>query len=149
ERLSTTDRWAADITYLIQLPGLGVLSAMTLLAAIGDITRFESAKKLVGYAGLGASVHDSGQTHRTGHITKQGRKDLRWVLVEAAWVAVDKSEHWKREFECLIRRMDKNTAIVAIAHKLLIVIWHVLTERVADDHAGPKMIAFNVMRWSW
>jgi transposase len=149
ERLSTTDPWAADITYLIQLPGLGVLTAMTLLAAIGDITRFESAKKLVGYSGLGGRVHDSGQTHRQGAITKQGRKDLRWVLVEAAWVAVDKSEHWKREFERLTQRMDKNTAIVAIAHKLLIVAWHVLTERAADHHADEKMVATKLMRWSW
>ena len=53
-----------------------------------DIKRFESAKRLVGYAGLGTSVHDSGQTHKHGRITKQGRSDLRHALVEAAWVAV-------------------------------------------------------------
>jgi transposase len=51
------------VPFLVQLPGLGVLSVMSILAAIGDITRFPSAKKLVGYAGLGASVHDSGETH--------------------------------------------------------------------------------------
>jgi transposase len=51
---------------------------MTLLAAIGDITRFENARKLVGYSGLGAGVHASGQTHHSGRITKQGRAELRW-----------------------------------------------------------------------
>lgn len=56
---------------------------------MGDITRFPSAKKLVGYSGLGASVHASGQTQRTGPITTQGRRELRTVLVEAAWTAVD------------------------------------------------------------
>ncbi len=61
---------------------------MVLLSAIGDIDRFPSTKQLVGYAGLGACVHDSGQSHRTGGITKQGRGDLRGVLVETAWVAV-------------------------------------------------------------
>ncbi len=149
ERLSTTAPWAEQITYLLQLPGLGVLTSMTLLAAIGDITRFESAKKLVGYAGLGASVHDSGQTHRTGRITKQGRREMRWVLVEAAWVAVDKSPHWKAEFEHLTRRMEPAKAIVAIARKLLVAVWHVLTERAADKHADPQRVATKLMRWAW
>jgi transposase len=87
-RLSTCDPWVKQVPFLVQLPGLGVLSAMRILAAIGEITRFPSAKHLVGYAGLGASVHQSGQTNRGGRITKEGRSDLRGVMVEAAWVAV-------------------------------------------------------------
>ena len=148
-RLSTTVPWAEPVTYLMQLPGIGLITAMTLLAAIGDITRFESAKKLVGYAGLGAGVHDSGLTHRGGHITKEGRREMRWVLVEAMWVAVDKNAHWKAEFARLTRRMNKNTAIVALARKLLVVVWHVLTEHVTDHHADPEMVAFKLMAWSW
>ncbi|MBK8419312.1 IS110 family transposase [Candidatus Villigracilis saccharophilus] len=62
---------------LIQLPGFGITTALTLIAAIGEITRFEDAKHLVGYAGLGARIHDSGLTTRTGKITKAGRKDMR------------------------------------------------------------------------
>src|SRR5512135_828046 len=62
------------VATLVQLPGVGMISGLTILAAIGDIARFPSAKKLVGYAGLGARVHDSGQTTRTGKITKTGRK---------------------------------------------------------------------------
>ena len=69
---------------LARLPGLGLISAATLLAAIGDIARFSDAKHLVGYAGLGARVHDSGRTHHGGRITKAGRKDIRWTMVEAA-----------------------------------------------------------------
>ena len=60
-RLSTCDPWVKQVPFLVQLPGLRVLSAMRLLAAIGEITRFPSAKHLVGYAGLGASVHQSGK----------------------------------------------------------------------------------------
>lgn len=148
-RLSTTSPWMEPVTFLLQLPGFGLIIAMTILAAVGDIQRFEEAKKLVGYSGLGAGVHISGETHRTGRITKEGRRDIRWALVEAAWIAVDTHPYWKREFERLARRMDKNKAIVAIAHKLLIAVWHVLTERVADKHATPKMVAFKLMRWSW
>lgn len=148
-RLSTTEPWVNQMPYLVQLPGCGLLTALTVLAAIGDITRFEHAKKLVGYAGLGASVHDSGQTHRTGRITKTGRRDLRHVLVEAAWTAVEHHPYWKAEFAHLTRRMDENKAVVAVARRLLVAIWHVLTEQVADRHADEKMVATKLMRWSW
>lgn len=121
-RLSTDELWVKQVPFLVQLPGLGVLSVMSLLAAIGDITRFSSAKKLVGYAGLGASVHDSGETHQGGHITKEGRRDLRGVMVEAAWVAVEHHPHWKAQFERLTRRIGKQKAIVAIARKLLVTV---------------------------
>jgi hypothetical protein len=149
QRVSCVVPWSKRVTYLIQLPGIGLITAMTILSAIGDITRFEHAKELVGYAGLGASVHDSGQTHRTGRITKQGRKELRTALVEAAWSTVEYSGFWKAEFERLGRRLDQMKAIVAIARKLLVVIWHVLTAQVADRHADVQQVATKLMRWSW
>jgi len=148
-RLSTSPRWFQSVTYLLQLPGFGITTTMTILAAIGDITRFEKDKQLVGYSGLGASVHASGETYRTGRITKEGRRDLRWALVEAAWIAVKHHPHWKNEFDRLSRRMPANKAIVAIARKLLIAVWHVLSEFVADKHAEPQMVATKLMRWSW
>lgn len=148
-RLSTQPPWVDYTPYLLQLPGFGLINVMTVLSAIGDITRFPNAKKLVGYAGLGSSVHDSGQTHHSGHITKQGRRELRWALVEAAWSAVDTHPHWKEQFQKLNRRMKSCQAIVAIARKLLVVIWHVMTERVADRKADPDMVAFKLMTWSW
>jgi len=148
-RLSGSEPWASQFVYLTQLPGLATINALTVLAAVGDITRFPSAEKLVGYAGLGASVHDSGQKHVTGKITKQGRKDLRWVMIEAAWVAVYHHPHWREQFERLKQRKTPSKAIVAIARKLLVVVWHVLTERVADRHADPEMIAFKLLQWAW
>ena len=82
-RLSRQAPWAAPATYVMQLPAFSVLLTMTELAAIGDVQRFAHVKQRVGYAGLGASVHDSGHTHKTGRITKTGRREMRWVLVEA------------------------------------------------------------------
>ena len=64
ERQSTGAVWGKQALQLMQLPGVGYIVAMTVLAAIGDISRFENAKQLVGYAGLGAGVHDSGKTHK-------------------------------------------------------------------------------------
>jgi transposase len=148
-RLSTTAPWSGHTVYLLQLPGFGLINTMTVLSAIGDITRFPTSKKLVGYSGLGGSVHDSGQTHATGPITKQGRKELRWTLVEAAWRAVEHHPFWKQEFQKLNHRMKSSKAIVAIARRLLVAIWHVMTERVADRQADPSMVAFKLMKRSW
>jgi transposase len=82
--LSNTEPWASDMVYLMQIPGFGLIFSMVILSAIGDIKRFSHPKKLVGYAGLGAGVHDSGKKHQSKSITKEGRKELRWALVEAA-----------------------------------------------------------------
>jgi len=147
-RLSTPPPWADSVAFLVQLPGFGVLNAMTVLGAVGDITRFPSAKHLVGYTGLGAGVHDSGQTHRDGKITKQGRRDLRFTLVEAAWTAVQTHPHWQAQFEQLTRRMPKGQAIVALARKLAVALWHVLTDRQADCHADASQVARKLLAWA-
>jgi transposase len=119
---------------------------MTILAAIGEITRFPSAQKLVGYSGLGASVHASGQTEHPGAITKQGRRELRTALIEAAWIAVRQHPYWEAQFERLAARKGAGKAIVAIARKLLVAIWHVLTKHVADCHADPVRVARKLWR---
>jgi transposase len=140
--------WCEQVAFLVQLPGIGLNSALTILAAIGDIDRFASAKQLVGYAGLGASVYASGQRYHTGKITKQGRRELRAVLVESAWVAVSHSASWKQRYQKLLPRLGKHKAIVAIARKLLVSIWHVLTKRVADRHADVQAVARSLMTWA-
>lgn len=132
------------IPLLIQLPGVGFLTAVAIIAAVGDIHRFPSARKLVGYAGLGARVHDSGQTYTTGRITKTGRKDLRKAMVDAANHAVQHHWHWKAEFERLSFRLGRSKAIVAIARKLLVAVWHVLTKEVADRHADDRDVACSL-----
>lgn len=147
-RLSRSEPWAATMAFLIQLPGIGIVIAMMVLSAVGDITRFPSSKKLVGYSGLGAGVHDSGQTHRSGHITKEGRKELRWAMVEAAWSAVKTHPHWKAEYERLCQRMHPNKAIVVIARKLLVIIWHVWTKQATDRHADADKVAFKLILWA-
>jgi len=143
-------RWGSQAVRLVQLPGVGVVVAMTVLSAIGDISRFESAKHLVGYAGLGAGVHDSGKTHKEKKITKKGRKELRWAMVEAAWRAVRMSPFWKAQYEKYLRRLrKKNQAIVVIARKLLVAIWHVLSKEETDIHASEDDLAYKMLLLSW
>jgi transposase len=147
-QLSVQEPWDDQLAFVVQLPGIGLLSGMTILSAIGDITRFPSPSQLVGYSGLGSSVHASGNIYRTGRITKQGRRELRRVLVECAWSAVRYSPHWKLRFERLKAQIGKQKAIVAIARKLLVVIWHVLTKRQADHYADPQAVARALMKWA-
>jgi transposase len=132
------------IPLLVQLPGVAMLTAITILAAIGDITRFPNAKKLVGYAGLGTRVHDSGKTHNSGRITKTGRRDLRRSMVNAANHAIEHHPHWKKEFERLEPHLGRSKAVVAIARKLLVAVWHVLSEQVVDRFADPTNVACSL-----
>ena len=137
------------VVLLLQLPGVGLITAITLLAAIGDISRFPLAKKLVGYAGLGARVHDSGQTRRTGRITKAGRRDIRAVIIEAAHVAARTHPYWQKELARLEPRLGKNKAIVAIARKLLVSVWHVLTKGCSDCFADPEYVARKLLKHAY
>jgi transposase len=138
-----------ELGRLLHLSGFGVITAVTVYAAIGDIRRFAESKHLVGYAGLGARVHDSGLTTRTGRITKAGRRDLRVALVEAAHVAANSHPHWKAELARLQPRLGYNKAIVAIARKLLITVWYVLSRKVVDRFAEPEAVAQKLLRFAY
>lgn len=148
-QLSSDSLWLAQSTLLIQLPGIGLLTSMTVLGAIGDISRFPTSKQLVGYSGMGTSVYATGQTFRTGSITKQGRAELRTAMIEAAWSAVGQEGHWKTLFETLAARIGKGKAIVAIARKLLVVVWQVLTKQVADQKANEDQVARKLITWGY
>jgi transposase len=144
------EQWGKQAVRLLQLSGFGVIISMTVLSALGDITRFEDAKKLVGYSGLGAGVHDSGKEHQQKRITKEGRKELRWALVEAAWRAIRISPYWKEQYEKYLRRMRKpNQAIVVIARKLLVAVWHVLTKQETDEHVSEEDLAYKMLVLAW
>ena len=147
--LSNRKPWSKDVVFLMQLPGLGVVLSMTVLSAIGEITRFENSKNLVGYAGLGAGIHSSGLKHQGKGITKAGRKELRWAMVEAAWGAVRSDSHWKDQYEQLKKRgKHSNAAIVAIARKLLVSIWHMLTKSEPHHHSTEEDLAYKMLIWS-
>lgn len=133
---------------LLHLAGFGVVTAVTVWAAIGDIRRFAEPRYLVGYAGLGTRVHDSGMTTRTGKITKAGRRDLRVALVEAANVAANSHPHWKAELARLEPRLGRNKAVVAIARKLLIAVWYVLQGQT-DKYAEPEAIAQKMLKFAY
>lgn len=125
---------------LMTIPGISYLTAHLLLAEIGDIFRFHSAKKLSSYAGLVTSVHQTGQHCYYGHITKQGNKYIRWAMVEAAQTAVRYDENLRRWYLKLSAKRGKNKATVACARKLLVAIYHMLQHNQAYKSYPAKPV---------
>lgn len=114
---------------LLTIPGMGELSAATLIAEIGDISRFPGAKQLVAYAGLDPSVYESGKIRRRSRISKRGNPHLRRILFILAQHVVRRTRTFYAYFRRL-RRKGKayRQAMVAVAHKLLRVIYALLTK---------------------
>ena len=83
-------------------------------------------------------------------ITKSGRKELRWAMVEAAWRAVRMSPYWKEQYEKYLQRMRRpSQAIVVVARKLLVAVWHVLSKEETDVRASEEDLAYKMLLWSW
>jgi transposase len=147
--ISQTKAWRVPAARVMQLLGFGIVHTMAVLGAIGEIARFDSPQKLVGYTGLFTSIDQSGQKNRSGRITKTGRRDLRYALVEAARAAVRYDSRFKREYAELCQRMHEHKAIVAIARKLAELLWHLLHEgepasHMTDQQRAQKFAALRV-----
>ena len=131
-----------DARYLMEhQAGVGPITAMAFVLTLGPIQRFPSARKLASYAGLVPAEHSSGARQRLGHISKQGNCFLRWLLVEAATVAVRHDAELKRLYWRLVERRGKPIAKVAVARKLLCRLYWMLRRRTekpcrrCDRHA--------------
>jgi transposase len=121
---------------LTTLPGVGQFTALVMLAEIGDISRFGSARKLASWAGLTPTVRGSDRTVRHGHISKQGSAWLRWVLNQAAQTA-KRSPDFAATYAAIAKRRGKKIATIAISRKLLTRAWHLLSEIQAADASTP------------
>ena len=137
------------IARLLQINGIGVVTAFAILAVIGDIRRFPAARKLTSYVGLVPRQHQSGQRGYFGHITKAGTSLLRWLLVEAAQAAVRWDSHWQAVHARIARRRGTAIATVAVARKLLVVIWHMLTEASNYQHLRPQSYVTKLQHWAY
>ena len=127
------------------MPKVGRIAALTFLAAVDDVKRFGSSRKLVGYSGLAPSVRASSERIEYGPITRAGRRELRGVWVQIAHlVAVDKnpaSRPLRTWFNRVARRRGKKTAVVALARRLLVIAYHLLKAETDYDPARVKRVA--------
>jgi len=125
------------VKVLTQLPGVGPFTALVILAEVGDISRFGSARKLASWAGLTPTVRGSDRVAHYGHISKQGSVWLRWVLCEAAQTA-KRSPQFAAGYQAIATRRGKKIATTAVARKLLTRAWHLLTDA---EHAAATQPA--------
>lgn len=120
-----------EMKLLLTIPGVSYFSALTMMAEIGDVKRFPSAKHLQGYAGLVPSTYASGDKIVHGRITKQGSRWLRWIMIEIA----HKQQRCKRKpglgwyYLKIKKNKGSKTAAVATARKLLAVTWRMLVDK--------------------
>ena len=124
------------VKVLRTLPGVGEFTALVMLAEIGDITRFGSARKLASWAGLTPTVRGSDLTVRHGHISKQGSAWLRWALNQAAQTA-KRSPEFAATYAAIAKRRGKKIATIAIARKLLTRAYHLLADMQATGASEP------------
>jgi len=101
------------------IPGIGALLGLTIATEIDDIARFASARKLVGYASLAPKIKQSGQSSRSGPLSKAGSQTLRWAAVEAAQHAWRETNPWHEPYRAVAKRKGKaNAGKAAVARKI-------------------------------
>jgi transposase len=113
---------------LMGLYGIGHLTAVTILAELGDARRFSSSREAVRYSGLDITVHQSDQRRAPGHLSRQGPPALRWALYEAAQSAHRTSSPDREYYLQAAERLGGNRACLAVARKLLKRSYHTLRE---------------------
>jgi transposase len=124
-----------------------VICAATFLAAVGDIRRFPTARRLVGYLGLDPRVYQSGSAPaKGGRISKQGSPAARWALVEAAWSVVRQPGPMHAFYERTRARRGNKIAVVACARKLAALFWCMLTRGQDYAHQQPSLTAQKLRR---
>jgi transposase len=128
------------VQLLITIPGIGDLLGLTIASEIGEISRFPSARKLVGYSGLTPRVYQSGEKARTGKLSLTGSTMLRWAAIEAAQQAWRPTNPWHQLYRDVKQRCGGkgNPAKAAVARKVLIAAWHVLALQQPFKPSRPR-----------
>jgi len=139
KQLAQRERADDRAARLRTMPKVGRIGALTLLAAVDDVERFDNSRKLVSYSGLCPTVRSSGERTEYGSISRAGRSELRAVWVQIAHlVAADTSpatKRLRRWFTKVADRRGKKTATVALARKLLMIAYRLLRDETVYDAA--------------
>jgi len=136
-----------QIKRLMTIPGVNVICAAIFLAAVGDIRRFKGSRPVVAYLGLDPRVYQSGAgPARGGRISKQGSPRARWALVEAARSVAQQPGPMHAFYERIRARKGHNAAIVAVARKLAVLFWCMLTREEDYAHQQPSLTAQKLRR---
>lgn len=123
--LSRSEAYKKAYGLLVGIPGIGLITAMTVLTEIVSPDRFSSLKKFLSYLGLIPTMDNSGDKVADGELTPRGNQKIRRMLVESAWTTIRCDREMAAAFGKYCQRMKKNQAIVRIARKLANRVWHV------------------------
>src|SRR5215831_13155881 len=131
-----------DVRRLMTIPGVDATVALSIVAAVGDFTRFRTPDRLVSYLGLNPRVRQSGgQPASHGRITKAGPGHARGMLVEAAWSAAKAPGPLRAFYQRVRARRGMQVAVVATARKLAVLCWHLIIKEQDYAFALPSLIA--------
>lgn len=126
-KIASLSKESNDVRLLMTIPGVDYLTALTIMSEIVHIKRFSTPWKLVSYSGLAPSRRDSGDTKRSGRITKQGSRWIRYAVVEAANTTMRCDGRLGNFYERIAARRGPQKAKVAVAKEMLVIMWHMLT----------------------
>lgn len=129
-KLSQEFPYKDSVSYLLSIPGVGLIIAMTFLTEIENIKSYKTNDHLCSYIGLVPSTHSSGDRQANGKLTKRGKHYLRSLIVEAAWTTLRNDPTLLLKYNELCSRMKPNQAIIRIAKKLIIRMRYVLINQV-------------------
>ena len=132
---------------LLSITGVNLVVAASLIGTIGDIGRFPDKKKLAAYFGVVPSTYQSGDTSRNGRITKQGRAEARWLIIEAAEILRRSPGPMRSLYSRIQRKRNHNVAVVAVARKLVELVHHLLTNGEDYIYRLPKLTMDKRSRW--
>jgi transposase len=136
-----------DVRRLMTIPGVDVVTATTLVAVIGDVRRFPTARHLVGYLGLHPTIRQSGSgLARHGRVSKEGSAAARHVLVEAAWSSAKSPGPLRAFAQRTASRRGRHVATVAVARKLAVLAWTLLTRGEDYAFARPSLVRRKIRR---
>ena len=138
--LRRRQRWQRPAALLQTIPGIGLITALTILAELGDLSRFRSRAAVAHYAGLTPRVHFSDGKGYLGHTTRRGAAHLRQMLCEAAWISVRKVPVYEALFNRVAARRGKSIAIVAVARRLLEDAFVILRRNVPFRFVSPPPV---------
>lgn len=134
-----------NVTILMSITGIDYFSAMMISYEIGDVRRFSTPKKLISWAGLCPSIHQSGNSLYHGKM-KEGNRKVKWMMIQAAISAARTDDRLRQFYTRTARRTGHHVAITHVANKMMTIIWHMLTNHALYNQRKQNLYDTKLKR---
>ncbi len=146
EKIREYARSSYAVKLLLSLTGFDVFAAAFLVSEIGDIRRFKSARRLVSWAGMCPTVHQSGDSLYHGRMKKDANRNVNWIMIQCALSAATHDPRMMAYYERIKKRHPPQVAITHVARKMLMIIWAMLTRNETYESRDKKLRAAKLKR---